>query len=180
MVEHKGWCDTELATNEQTQDAKASTVGKLRATVHELEASMENLAMEVAELSAQLSRLREEVPNVSSIRHEEAVTNQGCDQGCDQGCAGRSIEPEILKDLHEGKGVLQDIMRKYMDVKCVELVWNTDLIETMELENLIGQATQDLYSGEARHESRGAHAHEDFTERDDMQWMKHTLSQWIA
>ena len=177
MVEHKGWCDTELATNEQTQDAKASTVGKLRATVHELEASMENLAMEVAELSAQLSRLREEVPNVTSIRHEEAVTNQGCDQGCD---AGRSIEPEILKDLHEGKGVLQDIMRKYMDVKCVELVWNTDLIETMELENLIGQATQDLYSGEARHESRGAHAHEDLTERDDVQWMKHTLSQWIA
>ena len=141
MVEHKGWCDTELATNEQTQDAKASTVGKLRATVHELEASMENLAMEVAELSAQLSRLRVEVHNVTSIRHEEAVTNQGC--------AGRSIEPEILKDLHEGKGVLQDIMRKYMDVKCVDLVWNTDLIETMELENLIGQATQDLYSGEA-------------------------------
>ena len=119
MVEHKGWCDTELTTNEQTQDAKASTVEKLRATVHELEASMENLAMEVAELSAQLSRLREEVPNVTSIRHEEAATNQGCDQGCDQGCAGRSIEPEILKDLHEGKGVLQDIMRKYMN--CVGL-----------------------------------------------------------
>ena len=57
VVEHKGWCDTELATNEQTQDAKASTVEKLRATVHELEASMENLAIEVAELSAQLSRL---------------------------------------------------------------------------------------------------------------------------
>ena len=97
------------------------------------------------------------------IRHEEAATNQGC--------AGRSIEPEILKDLHEGKGVLQDIMRKYMDVNCVDLVWNTDLIETMELENLVGQATHDLYSGEARHESRGAHAHA---------VMKHTLSQWIA
>ena len=76
VVEHKGWCDTELTTNEQTQDAKASTVEKLRATVHELEASMENLAMEVAELSAQLSRLREEVPNVTSIRHEEAATNE--------------------------------------------------------------------------------------------------------
>ena len=76
VVEHKGWCDTELATNEQTQDAKASTVEKLRATVHELEASMENLAMEVAELSAQLSRLREEVPNATSIRHEEAATNE--------------------------------------------------------------------------------------------------------
>ena len=87
---------------------------------------------------------------------------------------------QILKDLHEGKGVLQDIMRKYMDVNCVDLVWKTDLIETKELENLIGQATQDLYSGEARHESRGAHAHEDLPEHDDVQWMKHTLSQWIA
>ena len=60
------------------------------------------------------------------------------------------------------------------------LVWNPDLIETMELENLTGQAAQGLYSGEARHESRGAHAHEDFPERDDVQWMKHTLSQWVA
>ena len=65
MVEHKGWCDTEQAMNEQTRDAKASTVEKFRATVHELEASMENLAMEVAELSAQLSRLREEEPNAT-------------------------------------------------------------------------------------------------------------------
>ena len=43
----------------------------------------------------------------------------------------------------------------------------------------MGQAAQDLYSGEACRESRGAHAHEDFTERDDVQWMKHTLYQWV-
>ena len=60
------------------------------------------------------------------------------------------------------------------------LVWNPDLIETMELENLTGQAAQGLYNGEARHESWGAHAHEDSPERDDVQWMKHTLSQWVA
>ena len=76
VVEHKGWCDTELATNQQTRDAKASTMEKLRATVHDLEASMENFAMEVAELSAQLSRLREEKPNATSIRHEEAAINE--------------------------------------------------------------------------------------------------------
>merc|ERR1712107_181687 len=87
------------------------------------------------------------------------------------------------KDLHDGKAVLQDIMRKYKDVNCVDkqnLVWNTDLIETMELENLIGQAAQGLYSGEARHESRGAHAHEDFPDRNDVDWMKHTLSRLDA
>merc|ERR1712122_221575 len=87
------------------------------------------------------------------------------------------------KDLHDGKAVLQDIMRKYKDVNCVDkqnLVWNTDLIETMELENLIGQVAQGLYSGEARHESRGAHAHEDFPDRNDVDWMKHTLSRLDA
>ena len=62
----------------------------------------------------------------------------------------------------------------------VNLVWNTDLIETMELENLDGQASQGLYSGEARHKSREAHAHEDFPERGDVQWMKHTLSQLVS
>ena len=62
----------------------------------------------------------------------------------------------------------------------VNLVCNTDLIETMELEYLDDQASQGLYSGEARHKSREAHAHEDFPERDDVQWMKHTLPQLVA
>ena len=62
----------------------------------------------------------------------------------------------------------------------VNLVWNTDLIETMELEYLDGQASQGLYRGEARHTSREAHAHEDFPERGDVQWMKHTLPQLVA
>ena len=50
----------------------------------------------------------------------------------------------------------------------------------MELENLDGQASQGLYSGEARNKSREAHAHEDFPERGDVQWMKHTLPQLVA
>jgi len=58
------------------------------------------------------------------------------------------------------------------------LIWNTDLIEAMELENLMGQALVTIRSAEQREESRGAHAHEDFPDRDDENWMKHTVM-WL-
>ena len=56
------------------------------------------------------------------------------------------------------------------------LIWNTDLVEALELDNLIGQAAVVLHSARYRTESRGAHAREDFPERDDERWLKHTLA----
>jgi succinate dehydrogenase / fumarate reductase flavoprotein subunit len=56
------------------------------------------------------------------------------------------------------------------------LVWNTDLVEALELDNLIDQAAVALHSALYRTESRGAHAREDFPERDDRNWLKHTLA----
>ena len=79
--------------------------------------------------------------------------------------------------LAEGVEKIDTIAGSMDDLKTTDrsLVWNSDLIETLELENLMGQAVLTLKSAHNRHESRGAHMHEDFPDRDDDNWMKHTV-----
>ena len=80
--------------------------------------------------------------------------------------------------LASGVKRLEAVQAKRSDLKVTDrgLVWNTDLMETLELDNLIGQAVTTVVGAHNRTESRGAHAHEDFPDRDDAQWMKHTLT----
>ena len=79
---------------------------------------------------------------------------------------GRELISKVFNDIHD------------IGIKDRSLIWNTDLIEALEFDNMIGQAMVTMAGAAERKESRGSHAREDFPDRDDKNWMKHTLA-WL-
>ena len=84
------------------------------------------------------------------------------------------------QSLIDGSKKMDNIASRMDDIGITDtsMIWNTDLVEALELDNLMSQALVTIRSADQRHESRGAHAHEDYPDRDDKEWLKHTVM-WL-
>ena len=125
------------------------------------------------------------VSDLSPLR-ETRLTNLGCGgtrvadlrMEMQRSMQGHAAVFRTSKSMTEGVEKMKKVWSGMTDMSVSDrsLVWNSDLMEALELQNLMGNAVTTMAGAEARHESRGAHAHDDYPERNDQEWMKHTLA----
>jgi succinate dehydrogenase / fumarate reductase, flavoprotein subunit len=119
------------------------------------------------------------VTRLDRMRHAKGATKTGTIRSAMQRTMQNHCAVFRTADvLQEGLGKMAQVVGALDDLAVVDrsMIWNTDLLEALELDNLLGQAAVVLHSALYRTESRGAHAREDYPARDDEHWLKHTLA----
>jgi succinate dehydrogenase / fumarate reductase flavoprotein subunit len=119
---------------------------------------------------------------LDKVRHASGSTRVAeLREGMQRSMQGHAAVFRTSQSLKEGVKKMRGIYDGLADMSVSDrsLIWNSDLAEALELHNLMGNAMTTMVSAEARTESRGAHAHDDYPDRDDQNWMKHSLS-WLS
>merc|ERR1719272_2220422 len=103
-AEHKGFCDTELATNKQTRDIKTEKVDELTASIDEHTALKEKLSTEIADLSSNIADLKRHQAEATALRDEEKEKNAGIIADAQEGQQAVEMAIKVLKDFYAGAG----------------------------------------------------------------------------